>query len=75
MKLSPDSEAIVGATAGVVAEHAEQITSVFYPTMFAAHPELHNLFNLGNQASGVQQQSLAAAVFAVLGTLALLGWG
>lgn len=32
--------------------------------MFGAHPELMNLFNMGNQASGVQQQSLAAAVFA-----------
>jgi nitric oxide dioxygenase len=32
--------------------------------MFAEHPELTNLFNMGNQASGVQQQSLAAAVFA-----------
>jgi nitric oxide dioxygenase len=32
--------------------------------MFEAHPELKNLFNMGNQASGIQQQSLASAVFA-----------
>jgi len=32
--------------------------------MFEAHPELMNLFNMGNQANGSQQQSLAAAVFA-----------
>ena len=32
--------------------------------MFEAHPELTNLFNMGNQASGAQQQSLAAALFA-----------
>ena len=31
---------------------------------FFAHPELTNLFNMGNQANGSQQQSLAAAVFA-----------
>ena len=31
MKLSPESEAIVRATAGVVAAHAEEITKVFYP--------------------------------------------
>ena len=41
MKLSPESEAVVRATAGVVAAHAEEITKVFYPAMFAAHPELH----------------------------------
>ena len=64
MKLSPDSEAIVGATAGVVAEHAEQITSVFYPTMFAAHPELLNVFNTANQAVGEQPKALAASVVA-----------
>ena len=48
----------------VLREHGHTITRQFYQNMFAAHPELHNLFNLGNQASGVQQQSLAAAVFA-----------
>jgi nitric oxide dioxygenase len=32
--------------------------------MFAAHPELKNLFNSGNQASGAQQNSLASAVLA-----------
>jgi nitric oxide dioxygenase len=32
--------------------------------MFAELPELTNLFNMGNQASGAQQQSLASAVFA-----------
>ena len=43
MKLSPESEQIVAATAGVVAAHAEQITRTFYPDMFAAHPELMRL--------------------------------
>jgi nitric oxide dioxygenase len=32
--------------------------------MLGAHPELTRIFNMGNQASGAQQQSLAAAVFA-----------
>src|SRR5690606_23577114 len=32
--------------------------------MFEEHPELTNLFNMGNQANGAQQQSLASAVFA-----------
>ena len=64
MKLSPESEAIVRATAGVVAEHAEQITKVFYPAMFAAHPELLRVFNRANQAIGEQPKALAASVVA-----------
>ena len=57
--LSPESEAVVKATAAVVAEHAEQITAVFYPRMFAEHPELLRVFNQGNQATGEQSQALA----------------
>ncbi|SJM51767.1 globin domain-containing protein [Gulosibacter sp. 10] len=64
MQLSPESESIVAATAGVVAEHAEAITRVFYPDMFAAHPELLNVFNRANQAIGEQPKALAASVVA-----------
>ena len=62
--LSPASEAVVLATAGVVAEHAEEITGRFYPSMFAAHPELLRVFNQGNQATGEQSRALAASVVA-----------
>ena len=62
--LSPESDAIVRATAPVVAEHAEEITARFYPRMFAAHPELLRVFNLGNQATGEQSRALAASVVA-----------
>ena len=64
MKLSPASEAIVKATAAVVAEHAETITQTFYPDMFAAHPELMRVFNKANQAVGEQPKALAASVVA-----------
>lgn len=64
MRLSPESEAIVRATAGVVAAHAEEITRVFYPAMFAAHPELLRVFNRANQAVGEQPKALAASVVA-----------
>ncbi|GAA5204667.1 globin domain-containing protein [Microbacterium jejuense] len=64
MKLSPESEAVVRATAGVVAAHAEEITKVFYPAMFAAHPELLRVFNRANQAVGEQPKALAASVAA-----------
>jgi nitric oxide dioxygenase len=62
--LSPRSEAIVRATAGVVAEHAEQITARFYPRMFGDRPELLRVFNQGNQATGEQSRALAASVVA-----------
>ena len=64
MQLSPDSAEVVAATAGVVAEHAEEITKVFYPDMFEAHPELLNVFNVANQAVGEQPKALAASVVA-----------
>lgn len=64
MLLSPESEAIVKATAGVVAENAENITKRFYPHMFEAHPELLNTFNQANQAVGEQPKALAASVVA-----------
>jgi nitric oxide dioxygenase len=64
MQLSPDSADVVAATAGVVAQHAEEITKVFYPDMFEAHPELLNVFNVANQAVGEQPKALAASVVA-----------
>ena len=64
MLLSPESEAVVKATAGVVAEHADEITARFYPHMFEAHPELLNVFNKANQAIGEQPKALAASVVA-----------
>ena len=62
--LSARSEAVVAATAAVVAGHAEQITGRFYPRRFAEYPELLRVFNQGNQATGEQSQALAGAVVA-----------
>lgn len=62
--LSSRSEAVVTATAGVVAMNAEQITARFYPRMFGEHPELLRLFNHGNQATGEQSRALASSVVA-----------
>jgi hypothetical protein len=62
--LSSQSEAVVKATAAVVADNAERITACFYPAMFAAHPELLRVFNQGNQATGEQSRALAASVVA-----------
>lgn len=62
--LSEAARPYIDASVPVLREHGVAITTHFYASMFAAHPELKNIFNMGNQAAGVQQQSLAAAVFA-----------
>ncbi|MGH8854157.1 MAG: globin domain-containing protein [Telluria sp.] len=62
--ISSASRPYIDASVPVLREHGLAITTTFYRSMFAAHPELTNLFNMGNQASGAQQQSLASALFA-----------
>lgn len=62
--ISAAARPYIDASVPVLREHGVTITRTFYANMFVAHPALTNLFNMGNQASGVQQQSLAAAVFA-----------
>jgi nitric oxide dioxygenase len=74
--ISAASRPYIDASVPVLREHGVAITTTFYRNMFAAHPELTSLFNMGNQAAGVQQQSLASAVFAYaanIGNAAALG--
>jgi nitric oxide dioxygenase len=62
--LSTTARPIIEATVPVLLAHGEAITRHFYNRMFSAHPELKNIFNLGNQAVGEQPQALAHAVYA-----------
>jgi nitric oxide dioxygenase len=62
--ISEASRPYIDASVPVLREHGLTITRLFYQNMLGAHPELTRIFNMGNQASGAQQQSLAAAVFA-----------
>lgn len=62
--LSVSAKPYIDASVPVLRQHGLAITTLFYKNMFSEHPELKNLFNMGNQANGSQQQSLAAAVFA-----------
>ena len=62
--ISAASRPYIDASVPVLRAHGLAITTTFYRNLFCAHPELSNLFNMGNQASGAQQQSLASAVFA-----------
>jgi nitric oxide dioxygenase len=55
---------IIKSTVPVLEVHGEQITTVFYKTMFGNHPELLNIFNHANQKQGRQQRALAGTVYA-----------
>lgn len=62
--LTPQQKAIVKATVPALEANGETITRTFYASMFAAHPELLNIFNPANQKTGKQARSLAASVLA-----------
>jgi nitric oxide dioxygenase len=62
--LSASSRPLIQASVPVLREHGPRIARTFYANMFAAHPELQNVFNMGNQAQGTQQQVLSGALLA-----------
>jgi nitric oxide dioxygenase len=62
--LSASARPYIQASVPVLREHGVAITRTFYARLFEAHPELKNVFNMGNQENGAQQGALAAAVFA-----------
>lgn len=62
--LTPEQRDIIKATVPALKAHGETITRTFYSDMFAAHPELYNIFNPANQRDGGQARSLAASVLA-----------
>lgn len=62
--LSAESIAVVKATAPVVAEHALEITTLFYKTMFKNKPEVMHYFNKAHQVGQAQPKALADSVIA-----------
>ncbi|MFF7499027.1 globin domain-containing protein [Streptomyces lavendulae] len=63
--LSEKSAATVRATLPAVGAAIGEIAELFYEKLFAAHPALlRDLFNRGNQNSGLQKQALAGSVAA-----------
>jgi nitric oxide dioxygenase len=63
--LSTESASIVRATLPTIGGAIEDISTRFYSSMFADHPELlRDLFNRGNQANGEQQVALAGSIAA-----------
>ncbi|WP_424886922.1 globin domain-containing protein [Streptomyces sp. XH2] len=68
--LSPESASVIRATLPAVGGALDEITTRFYATMFAEHPELlDGMFNRGNQASGHQRRALAGSIAAFAGAL------
>lgn len=57
-------KSIILATVPLLLKNGVVLTKHFYERMFSHHPELKNLFNMGNQKSGKQQTALAMAVLA-----------
>ena len=55
---------LVKATVPVLREHGVALTSHFYKRMLSHNPELMQIFNMGHQRAGFQQQALAGAVLA-----------
>ena len=62
--LSDSTIQIIQAITPAVAEHAVQITTIFYKRLFQANPEVKAFFNFANQESGRQPLALAGAVAA-----------
>ncbi|PBJ10156.1 NO-inducible flavohemoprotein [Flavobacterium sp. ACN6] len=55
---------LIKATIPILRSSGEDLTNYFYARMFTHHPELRNMFNMGNQANGRQKSALANAVLA-----------
>lgn len=62
--MTNEQKAFILATVPVLRENGVVLTKHFYNRMFSHHPELKNLFNMGNQKSDRQQTALALAVLA-----------
>src|SRR5271165_2303755 len=62
--LSDKTISIVKSTAPILEEHGETLTRHFYKRMFLHNPEVKEFFNPANQAAGLQQKALAAAICA-----------
>jgi nitric oxide dioxygenase len=62
--MNTEQKQLISATVPILKEHGVLLTKHFYNRMFTHHPELRNMFNMGNQQSGKQQTALAMAVLA-----------
>lgn len=62
--MNTNQKELIRATIPILKSNGEDLTNYFYARMFKHHPELKNMFNMGNQANGRQKSALANAVLA-----------
>ncbi|MGG7034229.1 MAG: NO-inducible flavohemoprotein [Flavobacterium sp.] len=62
--MNTNQKELVKATVPVLKESGNALISYFYQRMLNGNPELKDIFNAGNQASGKQQNALTNAVLA-----------
>lgn len=62
--MNPHQRELIKATIPILRSNGEDLTNYFYARMFKHHPELKNIFNMGNQVNGKQKSALAHAVLA-----------
>lgn len=62
--MTPETIAVIKSTIPLLEEHGEAITKTFYQRMFKHNPQLKNIFNMTNQATGDQPRSLRESVIA-----------
>ena len=55
--LSKEQIELVTTTVPVLREHGVALTSHFYKRMLSHNPELMQVFNMGHQRAGFQQQA------------------
>lgn len=60
--LTGEQKELILATVPLLREKGLDLTKHFYLRMFEYHPELKNIFNMGNQQTDKQQMALAMAV-------------
>ncbi|KAG9255782.1 hemoglobin [Emericellopsis atlantica] len=64
MSLTYRQSTLIRGSLPMLRAQGETITSSFYASLLRAHPELHNIFNSANQATGRQPRALLNIILA-----------
>lgn len=62
--MTPKQIELIKATIPILRESGIDLTTHFYENLFNETPELKNIFNMGNQATGKQPHALASSILA-----------
>ncbi|MFV5700133.1 NO-inducible flavohemoprotein [Flavobacterium sp. ZT3R17] len=62
--MNASQKELIKATVPILKTNGNDLITYFYQRMLSNNPELKNIFNMANQASGKQQKALSGAVLA-----------